>query len=256
MSAEGSIRPAPPLRSHEPKSASVRWRLLVVWIILGVIAGYFLLICFEIVWQSRRDEAQPADAIIVFGAAEYSGRPSPVFRARLDHAITLYSRGMAPYLIITGGAGRDPQFSEGGVGRDYLATRGISERHLIAETQGGEFRRIRRARRRHHARQQYAHLRCRQRPLSSLPHQAADAAAGDYDLCFAASTCLSRPLVQCQTRHARGVQLFDAESAPRLSPPAGMSASIVDLFCLAETARAFTIRLLIEQKTYILGVDE
>ena len=65
-----------------------------------------------------------------------SGRPSPVFRARLDHAVALYSRGMAPYLIITGGAGRDPQFSEGGVGRDYLATRGISERHLIAETQG------------------------------------------------------------------------------------------------------------------------
>jgi uncharacterized SAM-binding protein YcdF (DUF218 family) len=136
MSAEGSFRPAPPLRSHEPKSASVRWRLLVVWIVLGVTAVYFLLICFEIVWQSRRDEAQPADAIIVFGAAEYSGRPSPVFRARLDHAITLYSRGLAPYLIITGGAGRDPQFSEGGVGRDYLATRGIGERHLIAETQG------------------------------------------------------------------------------------------------------------------------
>ncbi len=136
MSAEGSFRTAPPLRSHKPKGASVRWRLLVVWVVLGVAAGYFLLICFEVVWQSRRDEARPADAIIVFGAAEYSGRPSPVFRARLDHAITLYSRGLAPYLIITGGAGRDPQFSEGGVGRDYLATRGIGERHLIAETQG------------------------------------------------------------------------------------------------------------------------
>jgi uncharacterized SAM-binding protein YcdF (DUF218 family) len=117
-------------------SASIRWRRRVVWVLLGVTAGYFLLICLEIVWQSRRDEARSADAIIVFGAAEYSGRPSPVFRARLDHAITLYSRGLAPYLIITGGAGRDPQFSEGGVGRDYLATRGIGERHLIAETQG------------------------------------------------------------------------------------------------------------------------
>jgi uncharacterized SAM-binding protein YcdF (DUF218 family) len=134
MSAEGSLRTAP--QSHSHTSASIRWRRRAVWVILGVTAGYFLLICLEIVWQSRRDEAQPADAIIVFGAAEYSGRPSPVFRARLDHAITLYSRGMAPYLIITGGAGRDPQFSEGGVGRDYLATRGIGERHLIAETQG------------------------------------------------------------------------------------------------------------------------
>jgi uncharacterized SAM-binding protein YcdF (DUF218 family) len=137
MSAEASSRPAPQLHSHEPKSASVRWRLRIVWVILGLIAGYYLLICFAIVWQSRRDEAQPADVIIVFGAAEYAGRPSPVFRARLDHAITLYSRGIAPYLIITGGSGRDPKFSEGGVGRDYLSARGIGERHLIAETQGG-----------------------------------------------------------------------------------------------------------------------
>lgn len=134
MSAEGTLRTVP--HSHEPRGTSGRWRVRVVWILLGVIAGYYLFICFGIAWQSRRDEAQPADAIIVFGAAEYSGHPSPVFRARLDHAITLYSRGMAPYLIITGGAGRDPQFSEGGVGRDYLATRGISDRHLIAETQG------------------------------------------------------------------------------------------------------------------------
>ena len=134
MSAEGSLRTTP--QSHSHVSASIRWRRRVIWVILGVTAGYFLLICLEIVWQSRRDEARSADAIVVFGAAEYSGRPSPVFRARLDHAITLYSRGMAPYLIITGGAGRDPQFSEGGVGRDYLATRGIGERHLIAETQG------------------------------------------------------------------------------------------------------------------------
>jgi uncharacterized SAM-binding protein YcdF (DUF218 family) len=137
MSAEASPRRALQLHSHEPKSASVRWRLRIVWVILGLIAGYYLLICFAIVWQSRRDEARPADVIIVFGAAEYAGRPSPVFRARLDHAITLYSRGLAPYLIITGGSGRDPQFSEGGVGRDYLSARGIGESHLIAETQGG-----------------------------------------------------------------------------------------------------------------------
>lgn len=136
MSAEGSLRPAPPLRSQEPKSAFARWKLRAVWVILGVIAGYYLLICFEIVRQSHHDEAQPADVIVVFGAAEYSGHPSPVFRARLDHAITLYSHGMAPYLITTGGSGGDPRFSEGGVGRDYLAAHGISDRHLIAETQG------------------------------------------------------------------------------------------------------------------------
>jgi uncharacterized SAM-binding protein YcdF (DUF218 family) len=136
MNAEESLRPAPQLSSHQLKSTSARWRRRIVWLLLGGITGYYLVICFEIVWQSRRDEARPADVIVVFGAAEYSGHPSPVLRARLDHAITLYSQGIAPYLITTGGSGGDPQFSEGGVGRDYLESRGISERHLIAETQG------------------------------------------------------------------------------------------------------------------------
>ena len=73
---------------------------------------------------------------MVFGAAEYAGRPSPVFRARLDHAFELFQRGVAPVVITTGGAGGDPRFSEGGVGHDYLAGRGIPDRKLIAETQG------------------------------------------------------------------------------------------------------------------------
>jgi uncharacterized SAM-binding protein YcdF (DUF218 family) len=80
----------------------------------------------------------PADAIVVFGAAEYSGRPSPVLRARLDHAFDLFQRGLAPVVITTGGAAADPSFSEGGVGRDYLEHRGIPERNLIAETQGSD----------------------------------------------------------------------------------------------------------------------
>jgi len=134
MSAEETLRPATPL--PRPQSRSSRWRLWIAWLILVVITGYYLIICCEIVWQSHRDEARPADVIIVFGAAQYSGHPSPVLRARLDHALTLYSQGLAPYLITTGGSGGDPQFSEGGVGRDYLESRGISERHLIAETQG------------------------------------------------------------------------------------------------------------------------
>lgn len=88
--------------------------------------------------QAERDEAQPADAIVVFGAAEYAGRPSPVYRARLDHAYTLFQRGLAPLIITTGGHGGDPHFSEGGVGRDYLHSRGIPEKNLIAETQSND----------------------------------------------------------------------------------------------------------------------
>ncbi len=91
-----------------------------------------------IVHQAKLDEARPADAIVVFGAAEYAGRPSPVYRARLDHAYDLFQRGLAPFVITTGGAGADPKFSEGGVGRDYLSSRGIPDRCLIAETQGDD----------------------------------------------------------------------------------------------------------------------
>ena len=88
--------------------------------------------------QGTRDEAQRADAIVVFGAAEYYGRPSPVYRARLDHAYDLFARGLAPFVITTGGAGEDPTYNEGGVGRDYLARRGIPDRCLIAETQSDD----------------------------------------------------------------------------------------------------------------------
>lgn len=104
--------------------------LLIVWF-----AGYFLWTCGRIVAQSALDEARPADAIVVFGAAEYFGKPSPVYRARLDHAYDLYQRKLAPVIITTGGSGGEARFTEGSVGRDYLAARGIDDRSLIAETQ-------------------------------------------------------------------------------------------------------------------------
>jgi uncharacterized SAM-binding protein YcdF (DUF218 family) len=90
------------------------------------------------VHEAGREELHPADAIVVFGAAEYSGRPSPVLRARLDRAYELFKLGLAPVVITTGGSGSDPSFSEGGVGHDYLLHRGIPERALIAETQGSD----------------------------------------------------------------------------------------------------------------------
>ena len=81
------------------------------------------------------DQPHHADCILVLGAAEYSGRPSPVYRARLDHAYQLFERGMAPLIITSGGAGNDPKYSEGQVGRDYLVSKGVPEGDLIAETQ-------------------------------------------------------------------------------------------------------------------------
>ena len=79
-------------------------------------------------------QTDPADAIGVFGAAEYDGRPSPVYRARLDHALVLYHRGVAPLIITLGGNGGD-QYNEGAVGREYLMAMGVPESDIIAETQ-------------------------------------------------------------------------------------------------------------------------
>jgi len=90
----------------------------------------------EIGEQSTRDEAQPADLIMVLGAAEYHGHPSPVLRARLDHALDLYRRNFAPHIMTTGGAGGDPVFTEGGVGRAYLMKHGVPSDAIIVENEG------------------------------------------------------------------------------------------------------------------------
>lgn len=87
---------------------------------------------------SAGDPLRKTDAIVVFGAAEYAGRPSPVLKARLDHALDLFDQGLAPVVITTGGAGLDPVFSEGGVGREYLTKHGIPDVNLIGETQSGD----------------------------------------------------------------------------------------------------------------------
>jgi uncharacterized SAM-binding protein YcdF (DUF218 family) len=88
----------------------------------------------EIKHYAVTDESRPADAIAIFGAAEYDGRPSPVLRARLQQGLLLYRQGLAPLIITLGGSG-DPQHSEGGVGHDFLVAAGVPESRVIAETQ-------------------------------------------------------------------------------------------------------------------------
>jgi uncharacterized SAM-binding protein YcdF (DUF218 family) len=97
-----------------------------------------LVIAAQVMHQATLDQQQSADVIVVFGAAEYAGHPSPVLRARLDHAYQLFEKGLAPIIITTGGSGRDVKFSEGQVGRDYLLKRGVPDVNLIAETQAGD----------------------------------------------------------------------------------------------------------------------
>jgi uncharacterized SAM-binding protein YcdF (DUF218 family) len=112
------------------------FRIVSTAIVVLVVAalGWSAWVYAQIDQFAGRDQAGPADAIAVFGAAEYDGRPSPVFRARLDHAAALYNRGIAPLIIALGGDGGD-QFSEGGVGREYLMSVGVPESAIIAETE-------------------------------------------------------------------------------------------------------------------------
>ncbi len=121
--------------NRRPRS---RWLLWFLALAAAVALAYLVSTGVEIVHEASQQEVHPADAIVVFGAAEYYGRPSPVYRARLDHAFELFQRGIAPVVITTGGAAADPSFSEGGVGHDYLMHRGIPEPNLIAETQGSD----------------------------------------------------------------------------------------------------------------------
>jgi uncharacterized SAM-binding protein YcdF (DUF218 family) len=124
-------------RSTRSANRSSRMRFLRLAALVAAAAVAWLVItAVRVIHTAAREEVHAADAIVVFGAAQYSGHPSPVYRARLDHAYTLYQRGLAPVIITTGGAGGDPKFSEGGVGRTHLMERGIPERNLIAETQG------------------------------------------------------------------------------------------------------------------------
>lgn len=110
------------------------WTLLPLLVLAAGFAG----LARAVIHDSQQEELHNADAIVVFGAAEYDGRPSPVFRARLDHAYSLFRSGLAPVVITTGGAAADPNFSEGGVGHDYLMRRGVPESALIAETQASD----------------------------------------------------------------------------------------------------------------------
>ncbi|MCL5743835.1 MAG: YdcF family protein [Acidobacteria bacterium] len=96
---------------------------------------YIAYLSIRIEQQSRRDESQPADIILVLGAAEYRGRPSPVLRARLDHAFNLWERDLAPRIMTTGGAGGDPVYTEGGVGRSYLIGKGVPSEAIVVETE-------------------------------------------------------------------------------------------------------------------------
>jgi uncharacterized SAM-binding protein YcdF (DUF218 family) len=85
---------------------------------------------------SQQDQREAADAIVVLGAAQYNGRPSPVLRARLDHALGLYRDHLAPLVLVAGGVGRGDTTSEAMVGRRYLIVHGVPADAVVAQSEG------------------------------------------------------------------------------------------------------------------------
>ncbi len=105
-------------------------------VVLVGLCAWLWHIARQIERQSEVDEARPADVILVLGAAEYRGRPSPVLEARLNHALYLYLKKTAPYILTTGGAGGEPFFTEGDVGRSYLSRHGVPSEAILVEPEG------------------------------------------------------------------------------------------------------------------------
>ncbi len=115
-------------RKHRRGLWGWAWRLLLVLVLWLVgVASY-------IVWVGERDQAAPADVIIVLGAAAYDSNPSPVFKERIRHGIDLYQRGLAQHLLFTGGFGNGARFSESQVARSYALKQGVPAQAILIET--------------------------------------------------------------------------------------------------------------------------
>ena len=111
----------------------VRWAIGVV-ALLGF--TYFAVTFVQVWWAARHENTRPSQAIIVLGAAQYNGRPTAVFRARLDHAAQLYHDHVAPMIVVTGGKQAGDKFTEAGAGADYLHGKGIPDAAILRETTG------------------------------------------------------------------------------------------------------------------------
>lgn len=111
--------------------------LVRVSLIVAVLATIYVGMTFVQVWNaSRRDSTGPADAIVVLGAAQYNGRPSPVLQARLEHARDLWQDDVAPYIVVTGGRRPGDTFTEATAGYNYLRAEGVPDEAILREAQG------------------------------------------------------------------------------------------------------------------------
>src|SRR5437773_7349337 len=111
---------------------TLRRKLTAIVVVMVALTFGWAAVVVAVALAGAHDQATTADAIAVLGAAQYNGRPSPVFRARLDHAAALYQRGLAPVVLVTGGVGSGDSLSEAEVGRRYLVKSGLPEAAVLA----------------------------------------------------------------------------------------------------------------------------
>ncbi len=137
----GTIRPLPEA-SGPGVSRGGRRRRPLRWVVLGIglvvvlAVGYYAVTLFQVWSTGRGDYDGPADAIVVMGAAQYDGRPSPQLAARLDHVIELWPQGLAPLVVVTGGKRSGDRFTEAQASASYLEARGVPADDIVLEDQG------------------------------------------------------------------------------------------------------------------------
>ena len=116
-----------------------RWRrrfTAALLVMVCLVGGYYCVNLFQVWSVGNSDQARPVDAIVVLGAAQYDGRPSPQLRARLDHAVELWKRGVAPLVVVTGGNQPGDRFTEASASASYLSQHGVTSAAILQENRG------------------------------------------------------------------------------------------------------------------------
>lgn len=119
-----------------PVRLVLRWGLRLVAVVVVLAVAYVGITFGQVWWASTHDDAAPASAIVVMGAAQWNGRPSPVFQARLDHAAGLWREGLAPLVVVTGGKQAGDLVTQGRTGYDYLRSLGLPDEAIRVEVGG------------------------------------------------------------------------------------------------------------------------
>lgn len=114
----------------------LRWSMRITLAFIALVILYVAFVAWEVRQYARADQARSVDAIVVLGAAQYNGSPSPVLKARLDHAASLWKKDYAPYIVVTGGKAPGDSHTEAGASAAYLATLGVPDEKVLREVQG------------------------------------------------------------------------------------------------------------------------